>query len=110
MNGNSNTTVLFSAKAPTTLTIAPQAYADVVLTVFGANPNTDLVGDINANPDVAFDIGEACLVAQWVSELNTVKLRYFNLKDSVTSLNITAGTVFKGKITRCDNGFVADGL
>ena len=110
MLGNITLNFLADVANPSTVTIAPNASADVTLTVPGANPDTDSIVNVEVAPDSMFDIGVACLVAAWVSSKNTVKLRYFNLIPNTTSLNILTGKIFTLKISRCDNGFIADGL
>lgn len=110
MYGNINTDIAFKAALSGAVTILPAASGDVVLSVPGARAVTDIVGMINVDPNVAFDIGVASLVAAWVSDDNEVTLRYWNLMPNTTSLVIADGTYFKGKIERCDNGFIADGL
>jgi hypothetical protein len=110
MYGNINTTIAFDKTVSATVTILPATVGDVVLSVPGADPNTDIVGMINCDPAAVFDIGKAAFVAAWVSADNEVTIRYYNVVASVTSLVIAAGVHFKGKIERCDNGFKADGL
>ena len=110
MYGNINTTIGFSALSSALVTILPANTGDVVLSLPGARKATDIVTAIQVDPDVAFDIGYADLVSAWVSADDQITLRYYNLVPNTTSLNIAAGTEFKGKVERCDNGFKADGL